>query len=534
MLTAAAAQLHLQTRHCTSSITTTTATTATTATSTMMTMMMMMTRNATTFSAAGTAAQSQSRSVSRIAVNSNLSPIRPSSPSSTSATATATATTRRAFTTAATGPTSNALATTLPALTDARRADLSRVRLVDSTLREGEQFSTAFFGTAEKLYIAQALDAIGVEFIEVTTPMASKQSAEDCTKIAKLGLKAKILTHTRCHMDDVRAAVESGVDGVNIYMATSSMLRQYSHGKGIDKIIETARDVIAYAQKHGLQVRFSCEDTFRSDTTDLISIYTAMNKMGVDRVGLADTVGVASPLEVYQLVRHVRSLIDCDIEFHTHDDTGCCIANAFVAVQGGATHIDTCVLGIGERNGITPLGGFLGRLYTIDKKYITSRYNLRLIPALEQYVAGQVGIDIPFNNYITGAAAFTHKAGVHSKAVMQNPEAYEVLNPDDFGVSRHVAIAHRLTGWHAVQQRANQLGIRVSEASVKKATTYIKNLADTKSVTTADLDNILLNFAGEEAAAARATTADSDTSAASSAVANATVSATVAASMSTH
>lgn len=299
-------------------------------------------------------------------------------------------------------------------------------------------------------------------------------------------------------MDDVKAAVETGVDGVNIYMATSSVLRQYSHGKGIDKIIESSKDIIQYAQRHGLEVRFSCEDTFRSDTSDLLKIYKAMDELKVLRVGLADTVGVASPLEVYELTRQVRRAVSCDIEFHTHDDTGCCIANAFVAVQGGATHIDTCVLGIGERNGITPLGGFLARLYTINKPYITGKYNLKLVPELERYVAEQVGIDIPFNNYVTGAAAFTHKAGVHSKAVMQNPESYEVVDPSDFGVSRHVAIAHRLTGWHAVAQRAKYLNISISESSVKKATNYIKNLADTKAVTTEDVDNILRNFSKEE------------------------------------
>eukprot|EP00456_Euglypha_rotunda_P035475 TRINITY_DN2731_c0_g2_i1.p1 TRINITY_DN2731_c0_g2~~TRINITY_DN2731_c0_g2_i1.p1 ORF type:complete len:428 (+),score=43.95 TRINITY_DN2731_c0_g2_i1:215-1498(+) len=375
-----------------------------------------------------------------------------------------------------------------------------RFNIVDSTLREGEQFSSAFFSPDDKVFIAKTLDQIGVEYIEVVTPMASKQSARDCTTLAKLGLKAKVVTHTRCHMDDVKAAVECGVDGVNMYMATSAELRKYSHGKDIDYIINSAKEVIDYCHKYKVEARFSCEDTFRSDPTDVLRVYQAMEKLGVKRVGLADTVGVATPLQVFQVVATVRHNVNCDIEFHVHNDTGCCIANALIAIQAGATHIDTCVLGIGERNGITPLGGFLGRLYTIDKEYIRSKYNLPLIRDLERFVARKAQIEIPFNNYITGSAAFTHKAGVHSKAVMQNPGSYEVLDPADFGVERNIEIAHRLTGWNAVKVRAQQLNLSISDDSIKQATKYIKNLADSQEVSTDMLDTKLIELAKRETA----------------------------------
>eukprot|EP00127_Corallochytrium_limacisporum_P006269 Clim_evm13s224 gene=Clim_evmTU13s224 len=369
--------------------------------------------------------------------------------------------------------------------------DIDNVEIVESTLREGEQFSTAFFSTEDKIMISTMLDSLGVDYIELTTPMASTQSMKDCEAVAKLGLKAKILTHTRCHMSDVKLAVESGVDGVNVYMATSNVLRQYSHGKGIDHIIDAAREVIEYCQSNNVEIRFSCEDTFRSNLEEITRIYTAVDQLGVDRIGLADTVGVATPLQVYNTVKWVRERVGCDIEYHTHDDTGCCIANALLALQAGATHIDTCVLGIGERNGITPLGGFLGRLYTIDKEKVRRRFNLKLVPQLERVVSEKVGISVPFNNCVTGSTAFTHKAGVHSKAVMQNPGSYEVLDPDDFGVNRNIQVAHRLTGWNAVQKRAQALGLALEDKQVKAATLYIKNLADRQAVSSDDLDAVL-------------------------------------------
>lgn len=367
-------------------------------------------------------------------------------------------------------------------------------KIIDSTLREGEQFSTAFFSTSDKIHIATKLSHIGVDYIELVTPMASKQSFSDCETIARLGLRSKVVTHIRCHMADAKAAIASGVDGVNMYMATSAALREHSHGKGIDEIIGTAREVIEYCQKHKVEVRFSAEDTFRSDMDDLLKVYTAVDAMGVHRIGLADTVGVAHPLQVFDTVSTIRQAVGCDIEFHVHDDTGCCIANALVALQAGATHIDTCVLGIGERNGITPLGGFLARMYTLDKERVRARYNLPLLRDLEHYICEKAGVEVPFNNYVTGFAAFSHKAGVHSKAVIANPSSYEVLDPDDFGVKRNISIAHRLTGWNAVSQRAKQLNYSLTETQVKEATAYIKNLADSVDVGIEDLDAELLRL----------------------------------------
>lgn len=308
------------------------------------------------------------------------------------------------------------------------------------------------------------------------------------------GLRSKVVTHVRCHMQDAKTAIMSGVDGVNMYMATSAALRAHSHGKGIDEVIESASEVIQYCQKHRVEVRFSAEDTFRSNLDDLLKVYTAVDKLGVDRIGLADTVGVATPLQVYDIVGKVRDAVGCDIEFHAHDDTGCCIANALVALQAGATHIDTCVLGIGERNGITPLGGLLARMYTLDKERVRARYNLPLLRDLEHYICEKAGVEVPFNNYVTGSAAFSHKAGVHSKAVIANPSSYEVIDPSDFGVKRNISIAHRLTGWNAVAQRAKQLNYSITEAQVKEATAYIKNLADTEDVGIETLDAELLRL----------------------------------------
>ncbi len=362
--------------------------------------------------------------------------------------------------------------------------------IIESTLREGEQFVNAFFSIEEKIQIATLLDAFGVEYLELTSPLASPQSRADCCAIARLGLEAKILTHTRCTLDDARQAVDTGVDGVDVVIGTSSYLRDFSHGKSIDEIIDLASEVVTFLLGQDVEVRFSTEDSLRSDPEDIFRIYEAVDRLGVHRVGIADTVGVGTPRQIYTLVRDLRARIKADIEFHGHNDSGCAIANAYAALEAGATHIDTSVLGIGERNGITPLGGLIARLYATDPKLV-KKYHLPLLRRIDALVARLVGVDIPFNNYITGFSAFTHKAGVHAKAVLNNPSTYEILRPDDFGLTRYIHVAHRLTGWNAVRDRSEQLGLALSDDQVKFITRRIKEMADRGSLTLDDVDSLL-------------------------------------------
>ncbi len=362
--------------------------------------------------------------------------------------------------------------------------------IIESTLREGEQFVNAFFTSEQKVTIARMLDDFGVEYLELTTPCASAQSEKDCAAIARLGLRLKVLTHTRCTLSDVRRAVETGVQGVDVVIGTSSYLRNFSHGKSIDAIIDQAQEVFAYLRQQQVEMRFSTEDSLRSDPQDLYRVYAAVDHMGYHRVGIADTVGIGTPRQIYDLVAGLRQQVRADIEFHGHNDTGCAIANSFAALEAGATHVDTSVLGIGERNGITPLGGLVARLYAVSPALV-EKYNLPMLLELDRYVASLVGVDIPFNNYITGFAAFTHKAGIHAKAVLNNPATYEVLRPEDFGLTRYIHIAHRLTGWNAIRYRADQLGLDLPDQAIREITDQVKQLSDHRPLNLDDVDGLL-------------------------------------------
>ncbi|TVY91335.1 Homocitrate synthase, mitochondrial [Lachnellula willkommii] len=332
-------------------------------------------------------------------------------------------------------------------------SNVNNFKIIESTLREGEQFANAFFDLPKKIEIAKALDDFGVDYscmlmrrnqIELTSPAASEQSRTDCEAICKLGLKAKILTHIRCHMDDARIAVQTGVDGVrlsDVVIGTSSYLMEHSHGKDMTYITNTAIEVINYVKSHNIEIRFSSEDSFRSNLVDLLSIYSTVDKIGVNRVGIADTVGCASPRQVYDLIRTLRGVVSCDIETHFHNDTGCAIANAYCALEAGATHIDTSVLGIGERNGITPLGGLMARMIVADRDYVMGKYKLHKLKDIEDLVAQAVEVNIPFNN-----------------------------------------------------SRATQLQIEMTDAQYKECTASIKALADIRPIAIDDADSIIRAF----------------------------------------
>jgi homocitrate synthase len=364
-------------------------------------------------------------------------------------------------------------------------------KLIDTTLREGEQFAKASFRTEDKLEIARALDAFGVDYVELTSPAASPQSQRDAQRIVRLGLGARVISHSRCNVDDVRASLETGVGGIGLFFATSKILRQSSHGKSIQQVIDTMGPAIELARSAGLEVRFSAEDAFRSEVPDLLAVYQAAERMGVSRVGVADTVGIATPRQVYALVREVRRAVRYDIGFHGHDDTGCAVANAYEAIAAGATHVDVAVLGIGERVGITPLGALVARLFSLEPQAVASRLRLGQLRELERLVARLVGIEIPFNTVVTGENAFAHKAGTHLRSMTVNPGTYEVFPPEAFGLTRRLIVGSRFTGKHAIAYRAREMGITFGESELRAITRRIKELADQGELSDAELDAVL-------------------------------------------
>lgn len=367
-------------------------------------------------------------------------------------------------------------------------------RIIDTTLREGEQFARAQFDSDQKVAIAHALDDFGVDYLELTSPCASPRSRRDFAHVARLGLRARVLAHVRCLDSEVQVAVDAGAQGVGLYLATSPVLRTASHGLSIRQVTDALAAPIERALRAGIEVRFSAEDAFRTPEADLVTVCRAAAALGVHRVGLADTVGVATPCEVRRRVELIRAAVGLPIGFHGHNDTSCAVANAYEAVAAGATHVDVSVLGIGERVGITPLGAFLARMLTVGYEPVSARYRLDHLLDIERLVASILGIDVPFNNCVTGETAYSHKAGPHLKAMLANPQSYEAISPQPFGMRRRLIVGSHLTGKHAVAERARALGLDLDARQLPAITARIKELADRHDLSDEQIDALLRDW----------------------------------------
>lgn len=363
--------------------------------------------------------------------------------------------------------------------------------ILDSTLREGEQFTGAYFTQEQRLNIVRMLDALGVPAIEVPSPIASPETRQAIEDICNLGLNARILAHVRCAEADVEAALATPIYGINLFYGASKELRTYSHGRRIDQMIADAVPLIRRIRAAGRYVRFSAEDAFRSDLVDLLTLFDAAVEAGVQRIGLPDTVGIATPRQVERLVHLCAERYpQVGIEFHGHNDTGCAIANTVAALEAGADCLDVTVMGIGERNGIASLSGLIAQLY-IHHPELLATYDLTELAPLDQFVAGCLNLPIPFNMPITAMGAFTHRAGIHTKAILQNPRAYEALDPQDFGLDRQVDLGSRFTGRHAVAHRVNALGLHLDNDEIMSLTLALKARAERGSLTTQEVDSFI-------------------------------------------
>ncbi|GAC1368314.1 MAG: homocitrate synthase [Ktedonobacteraceae bacterium] len=370
--------------------------------------------------------------------------------------------------------------------------------ILDTTLREGEQFIKTFFSLEQRIMIARLLDALGVTFIELPSPISSPDTRDAIQALCQLNLRAHIVSHVRCVEADVQAALATDVYGLNLFYGTSNELRSYSHGKAIDQIRSDAVPLIKHIRDAGRYVRFSAEDAFRSDLVDLLTVFDAVVDAGVERIGLPDTVGIATPRQVEGLVRLLADRYPhVGLEFHGHNDTGCAIANTIAAFEGGADCLDVTVLGIGERNGIASISGIISQLY-MHYPELLAAYDLTQLMTLDQYVADSLNIPIPYNMPITAPSAFTHRAGIHTKAVLRNPRAYEVLNPDDFGLVRHVDVGSRFTGRYAVGHRARALGFNLTSDEIVHLTQAIKEQAENGSMSEEEVNTFIHSWYQEK------------------------------------
>jgi homocitrate synthase len=370
------------------------------------------------------------------------------------------------------------------------------LEIIDTTLREGSQTSLLhdhykyYFSPEDKMEIVRALIIYGVKFIELFAPVVSSKERDDVAAIQSVRdelITQKgytfLLAHVRCQPGDIESAIEAGFDGLNLYFGTSAQSRNNNHGKNLDEIVRQARSLLEQVRRDypHLILRFSGEDAFRTSEADLISVYDEVAPL-VQRLGTPDTVGAATPTAVARRVQALRQRYpQVDLEGHFHDDRGFALVNALEAVKSGMRFINTTLLGIGERSGITSMTALLFNLF-IDREYDKLEgYHLRGSYPINVVLASKLNKLVQSKEPVS-LTNRTHTAGVHQKAVLNDAATYEAHPLDQFGVSESEILLGPLSGWNVIYYFLKEIKyFLLDEATAKDITRVFKERVYTMS-----------------------------------------------------
>jgi len=349
---------------------------------------------------------------------------------------------------------------------------LLKIEILDSTLREGEQTPGVSFTIDEKVALAKRLDAFGVDFIELGHPAVSPDVYEAVVVLNDLDLKAKKMAHGRASKSDINDVAAIGVGWMGIFFGTSPLSLKHKFNVTKPEALDRIETAVKYGKDKGLKLRFTAEDASRTDLNYLIQVGQLVQNSGADRISLADTVGCLTPTQTKKLVSRMISELDIPIHVHCHNDFGMATANALSALEAGAQCVDVAINGLGERCGLPPLAEVVIALTNIYK--VNRNWNLELIPELSELVNAFSKLDSNANQPIIGKNAFTHKSGLHVKAVVKEPESYEAISPESVYRKRHFVI-DKYTGNFALNNRLIHMGISVTSKELDTILVEIKS-----------------------------------------------------------
>lgn len=347
------------------------------------------------------------------------------------------------------------------------------VKLLDSTLREGEQTPGVDFTLDQKLAIARALDDFGVDYVEAGHPAVSPAIFEATRQVAHLGLNAEVVAHSRALKSDIDLVLRTDADWVGIFFSVADKRLEDQFRKNIDQATSLIQDCVAYAKAHGLKVRYTPEDTVRSSMEKVLRVSNAAAEAGADRISVADTTGHMTPSSMFQFITTLRAGLPqgTPVGVHCHNDLGMAVANSFAAVEAGAEVVDVTVNGLGERTGIAPLAEMAVALRL--KTGGGASWRLDALPRLSKMVEEYSRVPTWRQAPIVGENAFTHNAGLHVAAVLLNPSHYESVPADLVGRTRRLVV-DKMAGRPTVKHRLDALGLDASDDMVDAVLSYVK------------------------------------------------------------
>ena len=350
-----------------------------------------------------------------------------------------------------------------------------RIRILDSTLREGEQHPGVSFTIKQRIQIAWMLDSFGVDQIEIS-PVVSNDHFEATRTIIKQGLKADILAHVRAIKSDVDRAIDCGATWVATYLGISDVHLAAKLKISREEAKVRALEVADYIKSHGLKSRFTMEDASRTDPDFLRDMCVEMNKRGIERISLPDTVGILRPTGMHNMVTLILGHIDSaktSLDVHCHNDIGLALANALAGCDAGADQIHTTIDGFGERTGIPSLAETAVALTFIYECRTDLR--LHMLKDLSRTISQYTHLETPESKPIVGDSAYKHKAGTHLAAILRNTSAYEIIEPKLVGNRRKIVFGE-LAGKNGASYLLSLLGLNTGKEEAEILARGLKEL----------------------------------------------------------
>jgi 2-isopropylmalate synthase len=386
------------------------------------------------------------------------------------------------------------------------------VKIFDTTLRDGEQSPGATMTSAEKLEVARNLARLGVDIIEAGFPAASPDDLEAVRRIAeevgnppvgeeqvKVPVICGLARATKGDIDKAWEAVQGAQrPRIHTFLATSEIHMRHKLNMTPEQVVQRVREMVAYARSLCEDVEFSPEDAGRSDPNFLYQVLSEAIKAGATTLNIPDTVGYTMPEEFGALIVGIKAKTPgmndkITISVHTHDDLGLATANALAGIRAGARQAEVTVNGIGERAGNTSLEEVVMALRTRHPVYqLETGIDTTQLSRISKLVSNYTGISVQPNKAIVGANAFAHEAGIHQDGMLKNNQTYEIMRPEDVGVSQTNLVLGKHSGRHALRSRLAEMGHALDESELDQAFTRFKELADRKKVITdADLEALI-------------------------------------------
>jgi len=340
-----------------------------------------------------------------------------------------------------------------------------KVKIVDTTLRDGEQTAGVVFAKEEKIYIAKLLDEIGVEQIEAGVPVMGGDEKDVIKKIVDCNLNSSIMGWNRAVIKDVKASLDCGVDAVAISISTSDIHIKHKLKTNREKVLIDMTKAVEFAKKNNLYVSVNAEDSSRTERPFLVRFAKEAKNAGADRLRFCDTVGIMNPIETYKAIKYINNKVDIDFEMHTHNDLGMGTANAISGVMAGAEYVGVTVNGLGERAGNAALEEVMMSLKS--SLNIDNNYDFSKLKALCEYVSIASGRELSPWKTIVGKNIFSHESGIHADGAIKNPLTYEIFSPEELGLERKIIIGKH-SGTAAIKNKLKKYDINIDKFTASK------------------------------------------------------------------